>query len=67
MLWGLPEVRAFVFLIRVYLVPGADIRANQEERRQLAGALRSLSLASADYKGLTASLPALLAYLEGDR
>lgn len=63
-LWGLPEVRAFVFLIRVYTIPGSDVRANEEWRGQLASALRTMPEDSARYKGLEESRQPLIAFFQ---
>ena len=62
-LWGLPEVRAFAFFIRVYTIPGSEARANEEWREQLASALETMPEDSARYKGLEGSLDRLVAFL----
>jgi len=58
-LWGLPEVRAFVFTIRTYLTAVADLSFDQ--RAQLAEAVQTMSPASRQYKGLDD--PQILAWL----
>jgi dimethylamine monooxygenase subunit A len=63
-MWGLPEVRAFVFFIRVYTIPGSEVRANEEWREQLASALRTMPEDSACYKGLEAHRETLIAFLK---
>ncbi len=63
-LWGLPEVRAFVFFIRVYTIPGSEVRTNEEWREQLASALRTMPEDSARYKGLEESRDALISFLK---
>ena len=63
-LWGLPEARAFVFFIRVYTIPGSEVRANKEWREQLTSALRTMPEDSVRYKGLAESRNALTSYLE---
>lgn len=66
-LWPLPEVRAFLFLIRLYFTPAAEIAANPEERSLLATALRGLSPDVADYKGIARIRPELLGWLDAER
>jgi hypothetical protein len=52
--WGLPEVDAALFAIRVYIYDTDEIfRALPERREILAAAIRSMSPASRIYKGLT--------------
>lgn len=49
-LWGLPEVNAFVFTIRTYLYPIAELTPS--EQVDLAAALDSMSLQTRRYKGV---------------
>lgn len=51
-LWGLPEVDAALFAIRVYVYDARPLRANPARRDALASALRSMSPESRLYKGL---------------
>ncbi len=63
-LWGLPEVSAFVFTIRTYFVPASEVRRNERERIQLRAALESMTPESQVYKGVRESLPELLRWLD---
>jgi hypothetical protein len=62
--WGLPQVRAAVFTIRVSHVNVEDIRRDPAQRRQLVSALRSMSPQSLRYKGLADSIGAILKWIE---
>jgi dimethylamine monooxygenase subunit A len=62
-LWGLPEVEAYVFAIRVYLSPLREIRADDEKRTALLSALHSMSPESRRYKSLTDAFDSVTEYL----
>ncbi len=49
-LWGMPEARAVLFTIRVYVTPVSEL--TREERLLLAAAMRSMSSETLSYKGL---------------
>jgi len=61
--WGLPEVGAALFLIRLSLTEASEL--DREQQALLRSALLSMSPESRAYKGITAYAEALLAYLEG--
>jgi hypothetical protein len=63
-MWGFPEVGAALFTIRPYLHDCAAIRRDPQRAAQLAAALRSMSAASLEYKGLAGSRDALVRWLE---
>jgi hypothetical protein len=63
-LWGLPGMRAFVFFIRVYTIPGSEVRGNEGWREQLASALRTMPDESARYKGLEECRERLVSFLD---
>jgi heme-dependent oxidative N-demethylase alpha subunit-like protein len=65
--WGLPEVGAAVFVIRLSFTDAREIRANPEERRQLLSALRSMSPESRRYKGIFEVTEGLVEWLEEAR
>jgi hypothetical protein len=60
-IWGLPEVDASVFVIRVGFTPGSEVRNDPA----LVSAVRSMSPASREYKGIARYYDSLLAQLEG--
>lgn len=62
--FGLPEVNAAMFMIRVYFIDGSLIKADPRERELLRTTLLSMNAESLAYKGLTASLPEILAWLD---
>jgi hypothetical protein len=63
-LWGLPDVNAFVFAIRVYHRSGAVIRANPHQRALLTAALQSMNTDARRYKNLTdADVDGIVAWL----
>jgi hypothetical protein len=66
-LWGLPEVDAFLFAIRVYIYDARPIRENPEQRDALVAALRSMSPESRRYKGVADRFDTVLAWLEATR
>jgi hypothetical protein len=61
---GLPEARAALFFIRLYLTEGAEVRADPERRRALVSALRGMSPESRAYKGIAAYADALIEWLD---
>lgn len=61
--YGMPEVEAALFFIRVYYIDGREIRKNPEERDRLSMALRTMDADSRRYKGLTESVEPLLEWL----
>jgi hypothetical protein len=62
-LWGVPEARAVVFGIRVYVYPADSLTA--DERRLLAAGLRSMSPQTRAYKGFSdATCAAVADWLE---
>jgi dimethylamine monooxygenase subunit A len=61
--YGLPEVEAALFFIRVYYIDGREIRNNPEERDRLLTSLRTMDPQSQSYKGLTDSMAPLLDWL----
>ena len=65
-IWGLPDVDAALFIIRVYHTPGSVIQADAEKREALSSALRSMSAESRRYKGLANCLVEVLACLDSD-
>jgi hypothetical protein len=62
-IWGLPQVDAALFTIRVYHTAGSILRANTVQREALKTALLSMSEESRCYKGLTNCWEELLLYL----
>ncbi len=58
--WGLPEVNAALFVIRVGLVPPVNVMAAQGSFEALCSAVRSMSPASLEYKGLQGFLASVL-------
>lgn len=63
-IWGLPEVGAALFTIKVCHTPGEDILRDPARRRTLLSALESMSPASREYKGLANSWPALMRLIQ---
>lgn len=63
-IWGMPEVDAALFAIRVHHTPFSTLRADTPRCTALRSALLSLSLESRAYKSLTEGLDAVLALLE---
>lgn len=63
-IWGLPELDAFLFVIRVSFLPGHQIRARADWRQKLRDALVSMSPESRIYKGLDGSFDAVVAWLD---
>ena len=64
-IWGLPDVNAALFAIRVYHTPGSAICADADKREALSCALRSMSAESRCYKGLENCLGDVLDCLHG--
>ncbi len=64
-LWGLPDVGAALFTIRVSFVDGEEIRARPAERAQLRSALLSMSPASRVYKGVAGCVEEIVRWLDG--
>ena len=62
-IWGLPEVSATVFAIRVYHTPLSALRSIPSHVEALASALRSMSPDSLHYKSLNGCLDAVLKLL----
>ncbi len=60
-----PEVDAFVFLIRVYAAPLAQVVADPECRATVAAAVASMDADLLAYKGLVGRREALLGWLRG--
>jgi dimethylamine monooxygenase subunit A len=60
----LPASGSILFTIHTYRAPVATEVEDPERRRLLAGVLRTLPPETRDYKGLTAFLPQLIAWLE---
>ena len=54
-LWGLPDVDAFLFTIRTFLTDCTQLGAEPARRQALVQALSSMNADSLAYKGLTAS------------
>lgn len=65
-LWGLPEVNAALFTIRVYFVSGQEIRSDPTERALLCSALLSMSTESRVYKSVAGCMDELLTWLDDD-
>lgn len=63
-LWGFPDVQAALFTIRPYWYPLAELKQEPERIRQLATALRSMTPAAMEYKGMTRIRDRLAAYLD---
>ena len=63
-LWGLPEVDAAIFTIRISFVDGEAIRANAVERSQLCAALRSMTPESRRYKNVAERADEIITWLE---
>ncbi len=57
--WGLPEVGAAIFAIRVGFTEGEEVRKVPEEWKALQATVRSMSAESQAYKGLAGFLPIL--------
>ncbi len=64
-IWGLPELNASLFVIRVSFIEGSVIRSKPEWCNLLIGALKSMSSESRVYKGLQGSMPQVLEWLGG--
>ena len=62
--WGLPDVDASLFFIRVYFIEGNELRSHPHERDLLVGAIRSMTPESLKYKGLDRCRDEVLAWLE---
>jgi len=62
--WGLPEVNAAIFTIRVYYVDGNEIKANPAERALLRSGLLSMTENSRRYKGLDKCMDEVLIWLD---
>jgi hypothetical protein len=52
-IWGLPDVNAALFTIKVCHTPGEEVLADPSMRDSLISALESMSPESREYKGLT--------------
>ena len=64
-IWGMPEVNAALFTIRICHTQGSVLRADTEKREALRAALLSMSEESRLYKGLAGCFDEVLAYLCG--
>jgi dimethylamine monooxygenase subunit A len=62
-LWGLPDVDAYLFGIRVYNYPLQEIRRDGARRDALVSALHSMSPESRRYKGLETAFDDVLHFL----
>jgi hypothetical protein len=62
-IWGLPEVNAAIFTIRVYHTPGTVLKADSIRREALHSALLSMNEESRRYKGLSSWREEVLSYL----
>jgi hypothetical protein len=63
--WGLPECDAALFAIRTYFADAAEVRRDPWRRDKLCSALRSMSAAAQEYKGIAANREAALHWLQG--
>ncbi len=63
-IYGFPELDAFMFTIRTYFYDVAVLKRSPERRLALQSALQSMSDATLDYKGLTESKPLILDWLQ---
>lgn len=61
--FGLPEVSASMFLIRVSFVDGEEIRRDPASREKMVSVLESMSEPALRYKGLLESRPAVIDWL----
>ena len=61
--WGLPEVNAALFTIRVGYVPDDEVLANYTLRTSLRAAVKSMSAEAREYKGLAKHWDRLLPLL----
>ncbi|THF70595.1 DUF3445 domain-containing protein [Deinococcus sp. Arct2-2] len=64
-LTGFPGAHGALFTIRPYIYPLREAVADPAHARALAAAHRSMTPEQVEYKGLTALLPDLLAWLDG--
>jgi len=63
-IYGFPELDAFLFTIRTYFYDVAELKQSPEKRLALQSALQSMSDATLDYKGLRESRPLILDWLQ---
>ena len=63
-IYGFPELDAFLFTIRTYFYDVAELKQSPEKRLALQSALQSMSDATLDYKGLTENKPLILDWLQ---
>lgn len=63
-LWGLPQVNAAVFTIRIYFIDGHEIRSNPQERTLLRSGLLSMTPESRVYKGVDSCMDELITWLD---
>ncbi len=61
--WGLPDVNAFLFSIHIFFTSGADIRANAKLRENISATMRTMALANLQYKGLKVPPEELMAWI----
>jgi hypothetical protein len=64
-IWGMPEVGASLFTIRIGFIPGEEVLDKPELRQPLIDGLRSMSPESRRYKGVEREFDALMRILEG--
>jgi hypothetical protein len=62
-IWGLPEVNAAIFTIRVYQTPASVLRVDRASGEALHSALLSMSPKSQQYKGVAGRCDEILSYL----
>ena len=63
-IYGFPELDAFLFTIRTYFYDVAELKQSPEKCLALQSALQSMSDATLDYKGLTENKPLILDWLQ---
>lgn len=63
-IYGFPELDAFLFTIRTYFYDVAELKQSPEKRLALQSALQSMSDATLEYKGLTENKPLILDWLQ---
>jgi hypothetical protein len=62
-IWGLPEVNATIFTIKVSHTPGSEVLQRKELLDPLITSLESMSLESREYKGLASGWDSLMSLL----
>lgn len=61
--YGMPEIEASLFTIRIAFVNGTDVKNSPERREQLLGALNSMTPESRQYKGVASCFNELTSWL----